>query len=63
VVAALIGGVGTAGLMRGTNTWVPWPIARALLMAGLGVLAAVLVAAASRRRLRRTVAPVRLRTE
>ncbi|GAA4613397.1 hypothetical protein GCM10023195_57930 [Actinoallomurus liliacearum] len=43
--------------------WIAWTVAHALLMGGLGVLAAVLVTTASRRRLRRAIAPERLRTE
>jgi len=45
------------------SSWFLWAMPRAFLVAGLGVLGAVLAALFSRRRLRRTVAPVRLRTE
>jgi hypothetical protein len=43
--------------------WILWPVTRAVLMAALGILAAVLSAALSRRRLRRTVTPALLRVE
>jgi hypothetical protein len=62
-VAALIPLITVAALSPPVHAWMLWPVARTLLMAGLGVLATVLVAVASRRRLRRTVTPVRLRTE
>lgn len=40
-----------------------WPLARGILMTAIGVLAAVLAARASRRRLRRAISAERLRTE
>jgi FtsX-like permease family len=60
VVTSLVG-MGTFFVLFGA--WALWAVAHALLMGGLGVLAAVLVTAASRRRLRRAIAPERLRTE
>ncbi|MEV5751262.1 FtsX-like permease family protein [Actinoallomurus sp. NPDC052308] len=45
------------------SAWMAWTVAHALLMGALGVLAAVLVTAASRRRLRRAIVPERLRAE
>jgi hypothetical protein len=42
--------------------WYLRPVARALILCGLGVLAAVLSAVLSRRRLRRTVTPALLGT-
>jgi hypothetical protein len=62
-VASLVGFLAMAAPAMQNKGWLLWPVARALLMAGLGVLAAYLVATASRRRLRRTVASGRLRTE
>ena len=62
VVAALLG---LFPLAEGIDVklWFLWPVIRAVLMAALGILAAVLSAALSRRRLRRTVTPALLRTE
>lgn len=60
---AVIGLVSLPGAALENKLWLIWPVARAVIMAGLGVLAAVSVAAASRRRLRRTVSAARLRTE
>jgi hypothetical protein len=62
-VASLVGFLAMAAPTMENKAWLLWPVARAVLMAGLGVLAAYLVATASRRRLRRTVAAGRLRTE
>ncbi len=64
-LAALAGLIALAGprpLVGGT-AWLLWPFARALIMVGLGVLAAVTAARTSRRRLRRALGPSRLRTE
>jgi hypothetical protein len=64
-LAALPGLIALAGprpLMGGT-AWLLWPFVRALIMVGLGVLAAVTAARTSRRRLRRALGPSRLRTE
>ncbi|GAB2852895.1 hypothetical protein GCM10027176_64520 [Actinoallomurus bryophytorum] len=60
VVAALMG---LYPLVIGIRIWILWPVTRAVLMAALGILAAVLSAALSRRRLRRTVTPALLRVE
>ena len=49
--------------MKLEGAWALWTIGHSLLMGGLSVLAAVLVTTASRRRLRRAIAPERLRTE
>jgi hypothetical protein len=62
-VIAAIPGLLVPGIRLRLDLWSLWPLARALLMAALGVLAAVLSAALSRRRLRRTISPVLLRTE
>jgi hypothetical protein len=62
-VIAAIPGLLVPGMRLRLDLWSLWPLARALLMAALGVLAAVLSAALSRRRLRRTISPVLLRTE
>ncbi|MFB9835430.1 FtsX-like permease family protein [Actinoallomurus acaciae] len=61
-LAALIGFVPMALPLR-FGLWWLWAIPHALFMVGLGVLASVLAAFSSRRRLSRSVAPVRLRTE
>jgi FtsX-like permease family len=62
--AALLGvlPLGVAAVVR-PNVWYLWPLPHALLMAGLGVVAAMLAATCSRRRLHRSVSPLRLRTE
>jgi len=66
-VAALAGVISPAAIGLGTiarfGAWCLYPVPRAALLAGLGVLAAVLAAFFSRRRLRRTVTPVLLRAE
>ncbi|HZE30191.1 MAG TPA: FtsX-like permease family protein [Actinoallomurus sp.] len=62
VIAALVGLL-VPGMRLRMELWSLWPMARALLMAALGVLAAVLSAALSRRRLRRRISPLLLRTE
>jgi hypothetical protein len=62
-VIAALPGLLVPGIRLRLDLWSLWPLARALLMAALGVLAAVLSAALSRRRLRRTISPVLLRTE
>ena len=62
-VIAALPGLLMPGIRLRLDLWSLWPLARALLMAALGVLAAVLSAALSRRRLRRTISPVLLRTE
>jgi predicted lysophospholipase L1 biosynthesis ABC-type transport system permease subunit len=66
-VAALTGVIAPSMLALGApaqfGAWLLYPFPRAALLAGLGVLAAVLAALFSRRRLRRTVTPVLLRTE
>ncbi|GAA4626519.1 hypothetical protein GCM10023196_035080 [Actinoallomurus vinaceus] len=56
-LVTLAGGVAIQGV------WSLLTIGHSLLMGGLGVVAAVLVTTASRRRLRRAIAPERLRTE
>lgn len=61
-LAALIGFVPMAVPPRFDPWWL-WAVPHALFMAGLGVLASAMAASSSRRRLRRSVAPVRLRTE
>ena len=61
-IAALVGLL-VPGMRLRLEVWSLWPMARALLMAALGVLAAVLSATLSRRRLRRTISPLLLRTE
>ncbi|MCW2863447.1 MAG: hypothetical protein JWP48_5155 [Actinoallomurus sp.] len=63
-LAALLGvlPLGASAAVR-PNVWYLWPLPHALLMAGLGVAAAILAATCSRRRLHRSVSPVRLRTE
>jgi hypothetical protein len=61
-IAALAGLIAVGMRMR-LELWSLLPVACALLMAALGILAAVLSAALSRRRLRRTISPVLLRTE
>jgi hypothetical protein len=58
----LPGAVALGGVAR-FGAWSLYPFPRAALLAGLGVLAAVLAAFFSRRRLRRTITPVLLRTE
>jgi hypothetical protein len=63
VIASLVGFLAMADPALENKTWLLWPMARAVLMAGLGVVAARLVARASRRRLRRTIASGLLRTE
>jgi predicted lysophospholipase L1 biosynthesis ABC-type transport system permease subunit len=62
-VIAALPGLLVPGIRLRLDLWSLWPLARALLMAALGVLAVVLSAALSRRRLRRTISPVLLRTE
>lgn len=63
-VAALTGFLILAGpLPAADRAWLLWPLGRAIGMAGLGVLAAVLAARTSRRRLRRALLPTGLRTE
>jgi len=66
-VAALAGvislGVISLGVVARFGVWYFYPFLHAALLAGLGVLAAVLAALLSRRRLRRTVTPVLLRAE
>jgi hypothetical protein len=65
-LAALAGllplGAAAAAVVK-PDIWYLWPVPHALVMAGLGVLAAALAASCSRRRLRRALAPVLLRTE
>ena len=63
VIAALTGLIAMGRASRMNTAWAVLPVAQALFMAGAGMLAAVTVAAASRRRLRRAIAPERLRTE
>lgn len=66
-VAALAGvilpGAVTLGAVARFGAWCLYPFPRAALLAGLGVLVAVLAAFSSRRRLRRTATPVLLRAE
>jgi hypothetical protein len=61
-IAALVG-LFPPALGAHLTFWSLWPVARTLVLAGLGVLAAVVSAVLSRRRLRRTVTPALLRTE
>jgi hypothetical protein len=65
-VCAIGGLTGLASLFDATSAhwWylMLWPFANALVIAGLGVLGAVLAGVSSRRRLRRAITPDRLRT-
>ena len=61
-IGALTGLVAMLDLSPGHWYWKLWPLANALIVAGLGVLGAVLAGVSSRRRLRRAITPERLRT-